>query len=260
VLTVTEGIVLKTQGYAEADLIITYLTLNRGIIKIFAKSPRKTKSRFGSSLEPLTHAKITLVGKEQSMPRLIQSDILKSFQQLRENFHDFINILKLAEILISLTPEGAPNKKLFLFFLNIMNLIESLNPVRRIAFSNGVNQKQKDSLYLISQIHLLVLLGYAPRLKGCGRCGAKSFDFYPDSGTTLCKKCAIARTEKNISPIKITGNIVKFYSHCIGWPIQTSIRLKPPKEIISTLSALLEEHLNHLLNRRLMTSEFLTKV
>lgn len=266
-LTTTEGIVLKTQKYAEADLIITHLTLSRGIIKTFAKSPRKTKSRFGSSLEPLTHAKITMVGKEQAMPRIIHADILKSFHTLRENFHDFVNMSKLAEILISLMPEGMPNKKLFLFFLNIMILLESLNPVRKTNSSlpvrqtgNGVNQKQKDSLYLISRIHLLALLGYAPRLKGCGKCGIKSFDFYPDSGTTMCKKCAIARIEKKVSPIKITDSIVKFYSHCLGWHIQTSIRLKPPKEIISTLSALLEEHLNHLLNRRLMTSEFLTKI
>lgn len=247
-LTATEGIVLKTLKYAEADLIITYLTLDKGIIKTFAKSPRKTKSRFGSSLEPLTHAKITLLGKEQSMPRIIHSDILKSYQGLRENFLDFINISKLAEILISLTHEGAPNKKLFFFFLNVMNLVES------------VEKKQKDSLHLISRIHLLAMLGYAPRLKGCGKCGIKSFDFYPDSGTTLCKKCAGARTDKNASPVKITDNIIKFYSHCVGWPIHALTRLRPAHETISTLSTLLEEHLNYLLNKRLLTSEFLAKV
>lgn len=248
-LTVTDGIVLKTQEYAEADLIITYLTFGRGIIKAFAKSPRKTKSRFGSSLEPFTHAKITLVGKEQAMPRIIHADILKSFQQLRENLQDFINISKLAEILISLTPESMPNKKLFLFFLNILNLIESLRFL-----------EQKDSLYLISQIHLLTLLGYAPRLKGCGKCETDSFDFYPDSGTTLCKKCADVQSNRNVSPIKITDKIIKFYSQCIGWPLQTSIRLKPSKEMILTLSALLEEHLNYLLNKRLQTTEFLMNV
>ncbi|MBI4699170.1 MAG: DNA repair protein RecO [Nitrospirae bacterium] len=158
-LTTTKGIVLKTQKYADADSIITYLTPYKGIIKAFAKSPRKTKSRFGSSLEPLTHSKITFLGKEHAMPKIIQSDIIKSFHGLRENFQDFINISKLIEILISLTPEGAPNKKIFLFFFNIMTLIESLE------------EKHKDVLYLIAQIHLLALLGYAPRLSGCGKCG-----------------------------------------------------------------------------------------
>jgi len=54
----TEGLVLKTSLFGEADLIVTYLTKDCGILKTFAKSPRKIKSKFGSSLEPLTYSKI----------------------------------------------------------------------------------------------------------------------------------------------------------------------------------------------------------
>jgi DNA repair protein RecO (recombination protein O) len=166
VLTTTEGIVLKTQRYTEADLIVTYLTLKKGIIKVFAKSSRKTRSRFGSSLEPLTHAKVSFLGKEQSMPRVTQSDILRSYQGIRENFHDFVLTSRLSEILLSLTPEGIPNRKLFLFFLNILNIMESSG------------QEPRDAFYLISQIRLLAKLGYSPRLQGCGKCNIKCLSFY----------------------------------------------------------------------------------
>ena len=44
----TEGIVLRTFPFGEADLIVTFLTADFGLIKVFAKSPRKIKSRFGS--------------------------------------------------------------------------------------------------------------------------------------------------------------------------------------------------------------------
>ncbi len=247
-VTTTEGIVLKTQKYADADLIITYLTLTKGIIKTFAKSPLKTKSHFGSSLEPLTHAKITFTGKEHSMPRLIQSDILKPFHSLRENFHDFINVSKLAEILISLTPENIPSKKLFLFLLTIMGILES------------IDRKQKDTMYLISQIHLLATLGYEPRLKGCGKCGLKSLDFFPDYGTTLCKKCAVTQSENRAAPIRITRKLIKFYSHSTEWSLHASTKLKPSQDIITSLSELIEAHLNHLLKKRLLSSEFLAQV
>ena len=74
--TRTEGIVLKSMAYGEADVIVTYLTADLGIRKGFAKSARKIKSRFGGSLEPFTHSRITLLGKEDaSLPRLTQSDI-----------------------------------------------------------------------------------------------------------------------------------------------------------------------------------------
>jgi DNA repair protein RecO (recombination protein O) len=244
VLTTTEGIVLKTHPHTEADLIVTYLTLDRGIITAFAKSPRKTKSRFGSSLEPLTHARISLYGKEQSMPRITQSDILRPYQTIRERFHDFAHISRLAEILISLTPEGVPNRKLFSFILNMLNFMESSGP------------RVKSALYIVSQIRLLVLLGYAPRLKGCGKCSARSGYFYPDSGTILCKKCSM--TEKH--SIRITDRAIHFYSHCIDWPIKATVRLRPARETISELSMLLEAHLTHLLNKRLHTSDFLTGV
>lgn len=247
-LTRTEGIVLKTQEYTEADLIVTYITPGKGIIKTFAKSPRKIKSRFGSSLEPLTHAKISLWGKEQSMPKITQSDILNSFHDIRENLQDFANTSKLIEILISLMPEGVPNKKIFLFLLNMMGILASSA------------QKQKHALYLISQVRLLEALGYAPRLTGCGRCGAKSLDFYADSGTTLCKKCAPTHLGESKLPIKVAGRAVCFYSHCIRWPVHASTRLRPSRETISELSALLDQHLNHLLNKRLLTSAFLASV
>jgi DNA repair protein RecO (recombination protein O) len=248
VVTTTEGIVLKAQRYGEADLIITYLTLHKGILKTFAKSPLKTKSRFGSSLEPFTHTKITLLGKEHSMPRIIHSDIIKPFQGLREDLYDFANISKLAEIIISLTPDSIPVRKLFIFFLNILNMLESLG------------QEQKHTVYLISQIHLLGILGYAPRLKGCGRCGKESLDFYPESGTTLCKRCANNQSGIKETPMRITGKMIKFYSHTLQWPIHVSTRLRPSIEIVSLLSDLIERHLNHLLKKRLQSSEFLSGV
>lgn len=261
-LTRTESVVLKTQRYGEADLIVTYLTMNKGIIKAFVKSPLKTKSRFGSSMEPLTHAKISLWGKEQSMPKITQSDIINSFYQLRENLHDFVNVSKLVEILLSLTPEGIPNRRLFSFLLNVMNFAEvQMTEDSKLRTKNWeLRTKNKDTMYLIFQIRLLGLLGYAPRLKGCGRCGGKSLDFYPASGTVLCKRCAITPVTGREIPVRLSEKVIHFYSHCIKWPIDISTRLKPHREIVSRLSSVLDEHLNHLLGRKLLTSQFLASV
>jgi DNA repair protein RecO (recombination protein O) len=249
VLTRTEGIVLKTQKYGEADLIVTYLTSDKGIIKAFAKSPRKTKSRFGSSMEPLTHAKISLWGKEQAaLPKITQSDIINSFHKVRENFHDFISISKLAEMLMALIPENIPNKRLFAFFLNILHTIKSSE------------QESKDALHLITQIRLLATIGYAPRLKGCGRCGGEGLNFYPASGTILCSKCAGTPVGEGRSFMRVHDNTVRFYMHSIEWPIHISNRLKPHQVILSELSTLLDKHLTYLLSKKLQSTEFLAGV
>ncbi len=246
-LTRTEGIVLKTQKYGEADLIVTHLTSDRGLIKTFAKSPRKTKSKFGSSLEPLTHAKLSLWGKEQSsMQKITQSDIINSFYQIRENYQDFIHMSKLAEILIALTPEGIPNKRLFPFFLNILQFIKS------------TEQETKNSQHLIALIRLLASIGYAPRLSGCGRCGQKSPDFYPDSGTILCVRCATTSVGEQSKPfVRISNQSIHFYTHSIEWPINKSNRLKPNIQTISELNSILDRHLDFLLSKKLLSSKFL---
>jgi len=245
VLTRTEGIVLRTQKYAEADLIVTYLTSDKGIIKAFAKSPRKTGSRFGSSLEPLTHARISLWGKEQTpLPRITQSDIINSFHRIRENFQDFVSISKLVEILISLIPAGIPNKRLFSFFLNILHTVMSLE------------EGSKDALHLITRVRLLAAIGYAPRLKGCGKCGDRSLTFYPDSGTTLCGKCTGTISGERRPFMRINDNTIRFYEHSIEWPVHISNRLKPRREVLTELSALLDTHLTYLLSKKLLSSEF----
>lgn len=243
--TRTEGIVLKSQKYGEADLIVTYLTSDKGIIKAFAKSPRKTKSRFGSSLEPLTHARISLWGKEQStIPKITQSDIINSFYRIRENYHDFISLSKLCEILLSLTPVELPNKRIFSFFLNILQFITSSE------------KERKDALHLIAQVRLLATIGYAPRLSGCGKCGAKSLDFYPDSGTTLCARCASTPLSPAKPFIRINNKVIHFYAHSIEWPINKSNRLKPNDQTLMELSDLLDRHLSYLLSKKLRSSEF----
>jgi DNA repair protein RecO (recombination protein O) len=245
VLTKTEGIVLKSQKYGEADLIVTYLTADKGIIKAFAKSSRKTKSRFGSSLEPLTHSQISLWGKEQSaISKITQADIINSFHQIRENYQNFVNVSKLIEIIISLTPATIPNKRLFLFFLNTLDLIRSSD------------QEAAGSLHIITQIRLLAMIGYAPKLNNCGRCGSDSLDFYPDSGTTLCKKCAISPSGAGKPFIRINNRVIHFYSHTIKWPINISNRLKPNNETISELSVVIDRHLTYLLSRKLLSSKF----
>ena len=244
--TRTEGIVLRSQKYGEADLIVTYLTSDRGIVRAFAKSPRKTKSRFGSSLEPLTHARISLWGKEQSsMPRITQSDIINSFHRIRENYNDFVSLSRLTEILLSLMPSEMPSKRIFAFFLNILQFITSSE------------EERKDALHLIALVRLLATIGCAPRLSGCGKCGAESLDFYPDSGTILCAKCASTPLSPAKPFMRTNSKVIHFYTHSIEWPINKSNRLKPDNQTMQELSGVLDRHLSYLISRKLLSSEFI---
>ena len=51
---------LRSLRFAEADRILHLYTLDRGRIGAIAKGVRKTKSRFGARLEPLSHVELML--------------------------------------------------------------------------------------------------------------------------------------------------------------------------------------------------------
>ena len=48
------GIVLRTYKSGESDRIIVFLTENNGKVRAIAKGVRKTRSKFGGRLEPMS--------------------------------------------------------------------------------------------------------------------------------------------------------------------------------------------------------------
>ena len=56
----TEAVVLRSLRFAEADRILHLYTADRGRVGAIAKGARKTRSRFGGRLEPLSHVELVL--------------------------------------------------------------------------------------------------------------------------------------------------------------------------------------------------------
>jgi DNA repair protein RecO (recombination protein O) len=237
----TEAIVLKTTPFAEADLIVTALTLDYGIVKTFAKSPRKTKSRFGSSLEPLTHSNISFWGREDAeLPRLTQSDIIRSFQSIRDRMECFFGVMEIAELTLSLLPEREPNKDVFGLLISILGRIDE-----RSAGSDVLDT-------LLYRIRFLDMTGYGPRLEGCARCGRAGYNFYIAHGSVICGVCA----ENTDAPIRLSPGLMRLYETMRKWDIRKIDRIKPSRTLLSELMAVLDTHILHTLAKPLKTKSF----
>jgi hypothetical protein len=59
-----QAYVLATQELGEADLIMTLLCEHTGLVRGVAPSARKSRKRFGGTLEPMTRVRATWNGKE----------------------------------------------------------------------------------------------------------------------------------------------------------------------------------------------------
>jgi len=254
----TEGIVLRTILFGEADLIVTYLTPDAGLLKVFAKSPRKIKSRFGSSLEPLTHAKISFWGKEDSqLPRLTQSDIIHPFQSLRGDLDCFLKVSEIIEITTCFIPERDINSRVYSLLLDTLHIIES-NPslLKKGAVedvSHGKAGAAGKNLVLSSyKVKFLNLVGFAPKLDACGRCGKNGYNFYLSQGAILCEACADGAG----SPIKLSAALARFYHDLLTWDTAKIQRIRPADKILAELLCLINTHIKYVLSKPLRTETF----
>lgn len=236
----TEGIVLKTNPFGEADLIVTYLTRDYGILKTFAKSPRKIKSRFGSSLEPLTYSKISFWGKEDvALPRLTQSDIIHPFHYIRSKLQCFLKVSEMIELTLCFVPERDASKKVYSLLMNTLYAIE-------VDCNTGL-------LPIYYKLKLLETVGYLPKLNDCGRCGKRGDAFYIADGTVLCEKCS----KGFAASFRISTGVVNLFSNLLDWSPKNIRRIRPTEALISELSTLIDEHVKYIMERGLRTKAFL---
>jgi len=235
----TEGIVLRTTPYGEADLIVTFLTKDHGIIKVFAKSPRKVKSRFGSSLEPLTCSRISFWGKEDSaLPRLTQADITHAYISIRESLTCFLKVSELIELTLHLVPERDRSRDVFSLLMRTLALIET-----------GSAEQLITPYY---KLKLLEITGFLPRLQSCGRCGEEGDAFHLTHGTVLCGNCCTDRGHVS----RLSPGVRTFFSTLLKWEMSKLHRLKPAEGIMRELVVLIDGHAQYVTEKNLRTKSF----
>lgn len=232
----TEAIVLESRDYGEADLIVTYLTKEFGILNLFAKSPRKIKSKFGSSLEPLTYSKISFIGREDKLQKIIQSDILYPFQKIRENYKIFLKLAEIIRFLLQYSPKREKNSELFNLMLSILREIE------------GSNKWENYTLFL--KIRVLSILGYLPDIKHCGACGKRlNGQSHYLKGFILCSSCFF-KNNKEYKDNKEDGKyimperVINFLNSFLKWQLSHLERVKIDEKLIDEVENFIKKHIS----------------
>ncbi len=259
----TEGIVLRTVPYGEADLIATFLTPDFGLLKVFVKSPRKMKSRFGSSLEPLTCSRIAYWGREDAaLPRLTQCDIVHTFQAIKENLLAFLKVSEIIELTIALSSEKDTDSSVYRLLATTLHAASRVlehggnSPADRGA-GRGAREathirQVMDLLTHHFKVKILKYAGYSPKLDSCGRCGEKGSSFYVSQGAILCESCA----DNLDTPIEIPSAVKKLYEDLLDWDSRTVERIKPSPAQMAGLSRVIDIHIKYILARPLRAGAF----
>ena len=109
----SEAIVLRSIRFSEADRILHLYTAHRGRIGAIAKGVRKTKSRFGARLEPLSHVELMLHEGSGELQTITGVELLRSHHATREDGYRLNVGLIGAEAMLRLFGEPEANERAF---------------------------------------------------------------------------------------------------------------------------------------------------
>src|SRR5580700_10906790 len=92
------GVVLRTYRLGEADRIIVLLTAQHGKVRAVAKGVRRTGSKFGARLEPLSHVALLLWQGRGDLDTVNQAEVIDHFRTVREDLDRMNRGMSLLEV------------------------------------------------------------------------------------------------------------------------------------------------------------------
>src|SRR5689334_3481139 len=179
----TEAVVLRSFRLGEADRVLHLYTLARGRVGAVAKGARKTKSRFGARLEPLSHVELVLHEGGGELQTVTGVDLVRSHRAAREDPYRLSVGLIGLEAMLRLFSEQERNERAFEALTRFLDVLDE---------APAAGDHALDPLGLSFQLKLLWLSGYLPHLRDCAECGAAEdlIAYSPAAGGVVCRECA----------------------------------------------------------------------
>jgi DNA repair protein RecO (recombination protein O) len=182
----TEAVVLRSFRLGEADRVLHLYTLERGRVGAVAKGIRRTKSRFGARLEPLSHVAAILHQGSGELHTVTGVDLVSSHRAAREDPYRLGVGLVGLEAMLRLFTEEEGNRRAFDALTRFLDVLDGW-PTRP-----GTARAALDPLALAFQLKLLWLSGYLPHLSSCAECGSGGpfVGYSARAGGAVCSDCA----------------------------------------------------------------------
>jgi DNA repair protein RecO (recombination protein O) len=179
----TEAIVLRSMRFGEADRVLHLYTLERGRVGAVAKGIRRTKSRFGGRLEPMSHVELVLHEGRGELQTITGVQLVRPHSAARDGHYRLSVGFVGLEAVLKLFPEQEGNDRAFIALARFLDLLDE------VEARDG--RPALDPLVLAFQLKLLWLAGYLPHLTSCAECGAEAglVGYSPRAGGAVCANC-----------------------------------------------------------------------
>lgn len=224
-----QGVVLRSFRLGEADRIVTLMTMGRGKVRAVVKGVRKTKSRWGGRLEPMSHVALLLYeGRE--LDTVTQAEVLDHFRTVREDLHRMGQASSLLEAVDQVAQEREANPRLYQMLVGALRALSA-----------------SGSTLIVPSFFwkLLALEGLQPVLDACASCGEDDAPLVAIDiglGGALCSACR--------QGWPVSEAALGLVRRILGGDLASALR-EPPGRVSDEVTALARSALEHHLERRL---------
>jgi DNA repair protein RecO (recombination protein O) len=243
----SEAIILQTYPLGEADRLVSFFTRSMGRVRGVASGARKTKSKFGSTLERLSYIKVWFHEKEnRELVRLTQCELIESFMQA---FSDYTSGVALA-ILSEVTERVLPDHE-----------VADANFRLLLLVARAIKARGKSEVPLAYFVLWTVKLGgWLPSLDACARCGrvlgqeeGKPAPAYFSQTATaiMCEKCRRPGM-RTVSPVTMAAA-----KRMLAEKLDVLTEEVVPSRVARELSNVMLDVIEHQIDRKLTSRELL---
>jgi DNA repair protein RecO (recombination protein O) len=232
-IVTAEGIVLRTWALGDTSRIAVVYTRDHGTVKLVAKGARRSPSRFGFALEPLSRSRFTFyLRPDRDLLLLSQAETLSatgsSIRELRRLAHAQAAL----ELIDRLVWGGEPHPELYDLLVAALEAARTA-PVAALP-----------AVTIAFELQVAGLLGYRPRLDGCVDCGAPLSPrrlFSPARGGMLCDRCA----PREPGVVALSVDALAGLSLLLSRPLGEAgeyVEIRRAGEILKVVEAFLRHH------------------
>ena len=247
----TPAILLRRMDYGDFDVIITFFTLRKGKLTVFAKSAKKSTRRFAGILELFSILEVVAGGgRGKGMPVLQEAVLKQPFSDIRADFKKTAYASYWAELIYNWLEDYY--KQVALYHL-LEHALSELN--------NG--QTAEEALHVLFQMRFLNLTGHRPHLTACSRCHKDLEDIQQakinidlQMGGILCASCS----SRSASRILLARGTIKQLLWIDSGHLTKATRMKFSPPALKESTHFLEEFINFHLGKQPRSLKFLRQI
>ena len=247
----TPAILIRRLDYGDYDLILTFLSLQRGKISLIAKSAKKSIKRFAGTLE--LFSLIEVVGstnKRGGLPVLQEATLKSPYSAIRSNIEKTAYASYWCELIYNWLEEYQQQAPIYYLLKYVLG-----------ELSSGVSTPAE--LSVLFQMRLLYLSGHRPNLSECANChkNLETIDgqhvvFDVTRGAILCQDCSSGSG----GPIWLSKGTIKHLVWFESGDLKKASRVRFGTQALKESIELLEAFVPYILGIQPRSLKFLKQI